>query len=436
MDEMHESSSYLISIFAALLILLSLSVFFAICETGFSSANKIKLKNMAEKSKGRAASQARLALKLLDTYDRILSTILVGNTIVNITATSLAAMFFIDIFGETNGVTISTVVMTVVILIFTEITPKTLARESPERATIGAAPLLYLFPILFAPLNFLTNAWKKVIVKIFPVKGDRSVTEDELLTFVEEVRQEGGINQQEEHMIRQVIEFDEITAAEIVTPRIDVKAVCENATIEEIEKLFATTSYSRLPVFHETIDAITGVVLFKDFYYEVIKKSKPFAGIVKPVVYVTKTIKISRLLQTLQDKQSHMAVLVDEFGGTMGIVTIEDIMEELVGEIWDEHDQVVEPIRKNADGSFVVLGNVKFQEMLEYINVKTLPENTEIPNTTIGNWVLEASGVIPRIRETFSWGTLQIKVIKVLRHRVLEVEVEAKVEDVEQVSEQ
>jgi CBS domain containing-hemolysin-like protein len=271
------------------------------------------------------------------------------------------------------------------------------------------------------------------VVKLFPLKNDRSVTEDELLTFVGEVRQEGGINKQEEDMIRQVIEFDDLSAGEIFTPRIDVAAVSESDSAETIDRKFADTGFSRLPVFRENIDNITGVLLLKDFHHEVMNGGKTPAQIVKPVVFVTKSIKIAKLLRTLQRKKSHLAVLVDEFGGTVGIVTIEDIVEELVGEIWDEHDNVVEPVKQLEDGSFRVLGSCGLQDMLTFIQIspgyagRTLGEaagnnhREALPNASVGSWVMENLGSMPRAGDGFSWGGLGVRVSKVLRHRVMEV---------------
>ena len=419
---MDKPASYYIILVAALLALLGLNLFFSLCETGFTSLSRIKLKNMADNGKQkRRSARARLVLKMLDAYDKLLSSILIGNTAVNIAASALATMLFIGLFGA-KGVSLATLAMTLVVLIFCEISPKTLAKESPELTALRVAPLLRFLTIIFTPLNYLAGAWKKIIVKVFPIKDDRSLTEDELLTFVGEVRQEGGINKNEEQMIRQVIEFDDITAAEIVTPRVDVAAVSDNDTPEEIDRIFAATGFSRLPVYHESIDNITGVILLKDFHHEVIKKGRPPAEIIKPVVFVTKTMKISSLLRTLQKKQSHLAVLVDEFGGTLGIATIEDILEELVGEIWDEHDKVVEPFRRNANGSLSVLGSVKFQDMLEYMNENS-QEDGEIPNTTVGSWVLENSGRLPRTGERIVWHNLQITVSRMQRNRVMEVTV-------------
>jgi CBS domain containing-hemolysin-like protein len=425
---MENSDSHYAVLVVSLCVLLCFSAFFSASEMAFSSLNRIKLKNLAAKN-----ARARLALKLLDAYDRLLSSVLIGNNIVNIASSALATMLFMNIFGA-GGVSVATLVMTVLVLIFGEVSPKTLAKESPELTALRFAPFLRLFIVIFTPLNYLTGIWKKIIVRLFPPRLDRAVTEDELLTFVEEVRQEGGINRQEEEMIRQVIEFDDLTAGEICTPRINVTAVAETDTIEEIERRFAETGFSRLPVYRDNIDTITGVILLKDFYHEVTKGGKTAAQIVKPVVFVTKTIKISKLLQTLQQKQSHLAVLVDEFGGTVGIVTVEDIIEELVGEIWDEHDEVVESIKKNEDGSFTVMANANFQDMLDLIGkddgkaggsetraAEDAPDDEPVPNTTVGNWVMENLGGLPHAGAWFVWRNLRIQVSGTQGHRVTEV---------------
>jgi CBS domain containing-hemolysin-like protein len=381
----------------------------------FSSLNRIKLKKLAEKSK-----RAALALKLLDMFDKILSTVLIGNNIANIASSALAAMIFISLFGA-KGVSVSTVIMTALVLLLGEITPKTIAKEMPEMTALRNAPLLRFFNILFSPLNYLIAKWKKIIIKIFSVKQDRSVTEDELLTFVGEVRQEGGINRQEEEMIRQVIEFDELIAEDIFVPRVDVAAVPQNCAIEEIDNLFLKTGFSRLPVYSESLDNITGVILLKDFHHHVLKEKKTLDEITKPAVFITKTIKISRLLKTLQLKQSHLAVVVDEFGGTLGIVTVEDIVEQLVGDIWDEHDKVVEEVKEVRAGCYAVMGMSNFAEMVKSIPAASPPERGEIPDTTVANWIIESLGRLPQVGEELLWGNLKITATKIIRHRIMEV---------------
>jgi CBS domain containing-hemolysin-like protein len=399
----------------ALVGLLLCSAFFSASETAFSSLNRIKLKNLAAKGHKRAA----LALRLADNYDRLLSTVLIGNNIVNITASALGTALFVGLFGSL-GVTIATVVITVAVLLVGEITPKTMAKELPEGFALFSAPILYFFVGLFRPLNRVFTLWKGFVVKLFRVKTNRAVTEAELLTFVEEVRQEGGINAQEEDMIRRTIEFDDLTAQEILTPRVDLAAVEINEDPEQIEGKFYDTGFSRLPVYRENLDNIAGVLLQKDFHYQVLKQGKPVSAAMMPAVFVAKSIKISRLLKTLQEKQSHIAVLVDEYGGTVGIVTIEDILEELVGEIWDEHDHVVEAITPlpQEPGAYRVLGNTALQDVLDLYSIES-DDNTNA--TTVGSWAVETLGAVPREGDSFSFQDLTITVTKALRHRVVEL---------------
>jgi len=429
---MDDSSSINISLLIILFVLMCLSAFFSLSEMAFSSLNRIKLKTLAEKSK-KAAKRARLALKLHDIYDKILSTVVIGNNIVNIGSSALATAILIGYFGN-MGVSIATAVMTLLVLVFCEISPKVLAKESPEMTALRTAPFLRFFVWFFTPLSFLAAEWKKFIIKLFSVNQDRSTTEDELLTFVEEVRQEGGINIHEERMIRQVIDFDDLKASEIYTPRMDVRAVPVTSAVGEVEKKFTETGFSRLPVYQDSVDNILGIINLKDFYNEAMKGIKTLNEIIKPVIFVAKTIKIGKLLRTLQEKQTHMAVVIDEHGGTLGIITIEDIVEELVGEIWDENEKVVEPVKKMPDGSYRVLGNVIFSEMLEFMglndrfsDITAADEMSDepVPDTTVVNWVMERFGRLPRSGEELTWRDLSIIVTRVTRHRVMEVRVSA-----------
>jgi len=414
----------------ALFVLLCFSIFFSACEMSFSSLNRIKLKNLSVKSR-----RARLALKMLETYDKVLSTVLIGNNAVNVASASIATALFINLFGP-SGVSIATLVMTVMLMLFCDISPKVLAKEIPEQAAVTAAPLLRFFIFVLTPVLFITTAWKKFLMIIFPVKANRSTTEDELLTYVGEVRQEGGINVREEHMIRQVINFDDLKVSEIFTPRVDVVAVSDTSTIEEIDKKFIETGFSRLPVYKGSIDNIIGVILLKDFYHEVMKGYKTTEEILKPVVLIIKSIKVEKLLKTLQKRQSHMAVIVDEYGGTLGVVTIEDIIEELVGEIWDEHDDVVEPVKQVKDGGWIVLGSFNFKDMLKAISNKNeINESNKpqydidsVPDTTVANWIMENLGRLPHHGEKLIWNNLQVKVLKVIKQRVMEVKVDILIE--------
>jgi len=432
---MDDSNSVNIILLVILFVLMCFSAFFSLAEMAYSSLNKIKLKSLGEKSK-KLGKRVRLALKLLDAYDKILSTVVIGNNIVNIGSSALATAILIGIFGN-KGVSIATAVMTVLVLVFCEISPKVLAKESPELTALRTAPFLSFLMWLFTPLSYLAAEWKKFIIKLFSVKQDRSTTEDELLTFVGEVRQEGGININEEQMIRQVIDFDDLKASEIYTPRMDVQAVPLASAVRDVDFKFTETGFSRLPVYQDSIDNILGIINFKDFYHEVIKGHKALNEIIKPVIFVAKTIKIGKLLRTLQEKQAHVAVVIDEHGGTLGIITIEDIVEELVGEIWDENEKVIEPVKKTSDGGYRVMGNVNFSDLLECINlsdkndaesnIKSSDVTCEdaVPDTTVANWIMEKLGRLPRSGENLAWRHLTITVTRVLRHRVMEVKVSA-----------
>lgn len=411
--------SFSIGILGALFLLLLCSGFFSAGETAFSALNRIKVKNMASQGNKRAA----LTLKLVENYDKLLSAVLIGNNIVNIGSSALATVFFVNFFG-TAGVSIATLVMTILVLLVGEISPKTLAKEAPEQVAMTFAPFLNCLVVILAPINRLLVLWKRCIIKLFRVQGNRGVTEAELLTFVEEVRQEGGINKGEEDMIRRTIEFDDSIAQDIYTPRVDVAAVSLSDSTKRIDTIFHDTGYSRLPVYKDSIDNIVGLILLKDFHHEVMGRKRPLESIIKPVVFITKSIKISKLLKTLQAKKSHLAVLVDEFGGTMGIITIEDILEELVGEIWDEHDEVVEHIVRIDPKTYTVLGNTGLDELFDYFSIDEGDIKTDYRrHTTVSNWVIENSGGVPKEGEHFRFKRLLIIPSKIHRHRVLEVTV-------------
>jgi CBS domain containing-hemolysin-like protein len=383
------------------------------------------LKNLAANNK-----RAALAFKIAEDYDTFLSTVLIGNNIVNIASSAVATLLFIRLFGNA-GVSLATLVMTVLLLLLGEISPKTIAKEAPEQTAMFFAPFLAFMILILKPVNRLVMLWKGFIVKLFRVQGDRSVTEAELLTFVEEVRQEGGINQREEDMIRRTIEFDDLSAGDIYTPRVDVAAVAVSDSIEAIGRKFQETGYSRLPVYEDSIDRIRGVLLFKDFYFfsracetlqEPLDHTKPEPGLIKPVVFITKTMKVAKLLKTLQEKKCHLAVLVDEFGGTMGIITVEDIVEELVGEIWDEHDEVVEHISKLGEHTYKVLGNTGIEELCTGLDgAFPVEEAGHYRHLTLGSWVVEKAGGVPHEGDRIMAGDLVFTVSRVKRNRVLEL---------------
>ncbi len=405
--------SSLIGMIVAVVILVMCSAYFSATETAFTSLNTIRMKTWAENGDKRAAR----ALALEQDYDKLLSSILIGNNIVNITATTISTLLFTKIF-VTYGATISTVVITIVVLIFGEISPKSVAKEFPERFAMFSAPILRVIILVLTPLNFLFSMWKKLLSKIFKPSGDDGITEEELMGIVDQAESEGGLDAHEGDLIRASIEFNDLDVSDILTPRVDLVAVDEESTMQEVGALFVENGYSRLPIYHETIDNIIGVVHQKDFYKARVRGEDRLAMIKSPVVYTTPNTKIFKLLRILQMNKVHMAVVVDEYGGTEGIVTLEDILEELVGEIWDEHDEVTEFLHKQPDGSYNIDCTTDLDDMYDLFEIKG-----ECEASTVSGWVLEQIDRIPKQGDHFIAEGLEVTVTAVDNRRVMEINV-------------
>lgn len=405
--------SSLIGMTVAIVILVMCSSYFSATETAFTSLNTIRMKTWAENGDKRAAR----ALAVGEDYDKLLSSILIGNNIVNITATTISTLLFTKIF-VTYGATISTVVITIVVLIFGEISPKSVAKEFPERFAMFSAPILRVIIVVLTPLNFLFSMWKKLLSKIFKPSGDDGITEEELMGIVDQAESEGGLDAHEGDLIRASIEFNDLDVSDILTPRVDLVAVDEESTMQEVGALFVENGYSRLPVYHETIDNIIGVIHQKDFYKARVRGEDRLAMIKSPVVYTTPNTKIFKLLRILQMNKVHMAVVVDEYGGTEGIVTLEDILEELVGEIWDEHDEVTEFLRKQPDGSYNIDCTTDLDDMYDLFEIKG-----ECEASTVSGWVLEQIDRIPKQGDHFIAEGLEVTVTAVDNRRVMEINV-------------
>lgn len=403
----------MIGMTVAIVILVMCSAYFSATETAFTSLNTIRMKTWAENGDKRAAR----ALAVGEDYDKLLSSILIGNNIVNITATTISTLLFTKIF-VTYGATISTVVITIVVLIFGEISPKSVAKEFPERFAMFSAPILRVIILVLTPLNFLFSMWKKLLSKIFKPSGDDGITEEELMGIVDQAESEGGLDAHEGDLIRASIEFNELDVSDILTPRVDLVAVDEESTMQEVGALFVENGYSRLPIYHETIDNIIGVVHQKDFYKARVRGEDRLAMIKSPVVYTTPNTKIFKLLRILQMNKVHMAVVVDEYGGTEGIVTLEDILEELVGEIWDEHDEVTEFLRKQPDGSYNIDCTTDLDDMYDLFEIKG-----ECEASTVSGWVLEQIDRIPKQGDHFIAEGLEVTVTAVDNRRVMEINV-------------
>ncbi|MBE7044980.1 MAG: HlyC/CorC family transporter [Ruminococcaceae bacterium] len=405
-----------LSVILSLVILVLCSSFFSATETAFSSLNVIKIKHLASKG----SKRAQRVLKLSENFDKILSTILVGNNIVNMASASIATVLFTKWLGNA-GVTVSTIVMTVAVLIFGEISPKTIAKDMPEQWAMLSAPILELLCLILTPVNALFGLWKKLLSKIFRKKSDATFSEEELLIMIEEAQNDGEIDEEAGELIRSAIEFEDMDALDICTPRINIIAIADTATVEETAELFSEHGYSRMPVYHKTIDNVTGVINQKDFYQKVIGQGQSLESIISPIVMIEPTIKISTLMRLLQQKHSHIALIVDEYGGTQGIVTLEDIIEELVGEIWDEHDVVVMDIEKVSEDKYLVLGTCSFQRLMEELEIPQEEDNNDF--VSVNGWVAHELEQIPKVGDSFVYENLTVKVLEATERAATKVQV-------------
>ena len=392
-----------------MLVCLALSAYFSGTETAFSTFNRLKMKGMAENGNKRAS----LVLKMAEDYDRLLSTILVGNNLVNILLTTVAAIFFIQLLqsSESLATTVSTIVTTAVVLVFGEITPKSLAKQYADGFVMATAPLLRVFMWVLLPINWIFAGWKWLLRLVFKTKEEQTVTEEEVLTIVDEAEEVGALGEQESELIRSVIAFNDREAIDILIPRVDVAAIPVDATSQELGEAFIETGFSRLPVYDESLDHIVGVVYHKDYYKRAAEKPTP-TDLMKEPVFIPPTMKIRLLLKKLQAEQSHIAFVADEYGGILGIVTMEDVLEELVGEIWDEHDDVIRNIEVQADGSALVLCSTELIDLMEHFGTET-----ECDATTVSGWVMEATGCIPAVGDTFAADGLSAEVLRVEKTR-------------------
>ncbi len=394
------------------------SAFFSATEMAFSSLNRIRLKNAAENGDKKALA----VLKMAESFDRVLYTVLVGNNVVNILSSSVATVLFIDLLkgNATKGSTVATIVMTVVVLIFGECVPKSLAKENPEKFAVAVLPFMKFFKVLlWLPATLLLGI-RKLIALCFH-KGEKDegsqITEDEIITFVEEAELEGSIGEQESELIRSAVEFNDREAQEILTHRVDICAISEEAGEEEIGQTFIETGFSRLPVYKDTVDNIVGVIHHKDFYNKVMTRRTDLKSMIKPVLSVHKSIKISDLLKLLQKSKTHIAVIADDYGGTLGIVTMEDIIEELVGDIWDEHDEVVEEIVELEENRYKVLYTASLDKVFEIFDIRL-----ESDETSVGGWVMKELDKIPEEGDSFTYDNVEVVVTKTDSKRVLEIE--------------
>ena len=304
-------------------------------------------------------------------------------------------------------------------MLFGEITPKYFASTYPEKVCFIVYPLIQLFYWLLFPLGFIFDAYKAGLAKLFKMKKDETVTDEELLSLVDEAEESGTLKEDESELVRSALEFDDLKVEDILVPRVDVFAVSEDSTMEEVREVFEKTGYSRLPVYKGTIDNVVGLIHERDFYMAYVRGTKEMVGLIQDVVFTSEYTRISTLLKQLQKKKIHLAVVSDEYGGLVGIVTLEDILEQLVGEIWDEHDEEEVLFGKIDDGEYWVDGKCGLKECFELYNLEDDAE--EFDSNTVGGWVTEVHGEIPSVGEVLTHKHLEIKVVKANQQKVLKV---------------
>lgn len=407
-------------IIISIVFLLIASAFFSATETAYSSMSKFKLKNMLNNGNHKAEK----VLKLSENYTKLISTILIGNNIVNILVATLFTVLFIHLVNEFDGPAISTGVSTILLLVFCEVTPKTIAKKIPEQTALFFYNPISFFVALFTPFTFVFDKWQSFINLFFKQDVDDTIGSEELLTMVEEAKIDGGIENHEATLLTRAIEFNELDVKDILKPRIDVIAIEEHSTIDEVEKVFNENNYSRIPVYQGSIDNIVGILQEKDFYYAYYrqKDNVKLTDIMKEVVYTSSHVKISTLLRELQKSKSHMAVVLDEYGGTEGIVTMEDVLEEIVGEIYDEHDEIEILYKKINENTYLVKGEMELKELEEMLSVDIMDE--EFDFVTVSGWVIYTLDKIPVRNDRFRFDQFELTVIECDDKKVKQVKIE------------
>ena len=400
----------------ALVILVLLSAFFSGTETAFTSFNKTRMKTLAQDGN----KKAKAVMDVEERYEKFLSTMLVGNNIVNISASTISTLLFASFIkgNQSLAATVSTAVMTVIILVFGEISPKFLGKDFADSYTMRTVGIVRFLMVVLTPLTALFSLWRMLLSKVFKNDSTLSITEDEIMTMVEEAQSEGGIDEHEGDLIKSAIEFNDLEVEAILTPRVDIIAITLDMAMDEVAELFRSSGFSRLPVYRDTIDNIVGVVHEKDFNRLMYDGKKSFESAIHEVFCITEGMKISKLLREFQAAKSHMAIVVDEYGGTAGLVTMEDVLEGLVGEIWDEHDEVIENIKKVSDDTYLINGSASMNELED---IHSFSDEVLDENATVNGWVLDNLGKIPQVGDEFEFENLSVKIIKVDGRRAAEI---------------
>lgn len=391
--------------------MMAFSALFSSTETAYSSVNKLRLKNYEAQGNKKAA----VALRLANKFDEVLTAVLIGNNIVNIAMSSISTLLFVSIFGK-NGAGISTAVITVLVLIFGEVLPKSYAKKNAEKLAMFFAKPLSALVMVLKPAVWILN---KISSLLSSGEEAPSVTEDELKYMIDEIEEQGVIEEQESELVKSALEFDEISVDEILIPRVKVVGIEAGTTIDEIKEIFTTEMYSRLPVYEKSLDDIIGIITNKAFFKMLVEGGDNIMSIIQEVPHIADCKLISEAMRDMQRSKVHLAVVIDQYGGTKGIVTLEDIIEELVGEIYDEDDEIVARIVKLAPDKFEIAGDMSVNDMLEQLNIDENLVHTEY--NSVGGWVTEIMEHIPEKGETAETGIFRLTASEVNEQTVEKV---------------
>lgn len=394
--------------------MMAFSALFSGTETAYSSVNKLRLKNYESQGNKKAAK----ALKLANRFDEVLTAVLIGNNIVNIAASSVSTLLFVSIFGS-KGAGISTAVITVLVLVFCEVLPKSYAKKNAEKISLAFASSLWVLVILLKPFVWVLNKLSSLFSK-----GDEapSVTEDELKYMIDEIEEEGVIEEQESELVKSALEFDEISVEEILIPRVKMIGVDVTDSIDEIKQTFTREMYSRLPVYEKSLDNILGIITNKAFFKMLIEGGDDIRGIIQEVPHIADTKLISEAMRSMQRSKVHLAIVTDQYGGTKGMITLEDIIEELVGEIYDEDDEIITNIIKLSEDKYECAGDVNISDLLESLGLDEDMIVTEY--STVGGWMTDILEHIPEAGESAESGVFRLTAAEVSEQSVEKVIIE------------
>jgi CBS domain containing-hemolysin-like protein len=387
--------------------------FFSASETVFSTVNKVRLKNYAKEGN----KKAEIALDIAENYDKALSTILIGNTLFNIAASAIANVWAIEVFGA-FGIFVATIGLTIVILTFGEVLPKTLAKESSETFALKIAKPLKFLMIISSPIVYLLIKLKNLVLRFSKAKEQKpSVTEQELKDIIESIEEEGVLEKQESELVQSALEFDDKTAEDILTPRVDMVAIDVDDDIEKNKEIIFSERYSRIPVYKDNVDNIIGLLHTRDYLEALIDgREIDLLSMIQPCYFICGGKELSSLLNDFNRKKLHVAIVVDDYGGTLGMVTMEDLLEQIVGDIWDEDEEIEQKFTAVANDMYEVRGDVSLKELFEFLDC----EDKDLDNdyTSLGGWVLEKFNRIPTVGESFTYGDFKIIVNDIEEQRI------------------